>query len=100
MTVARLWLRRPDRRPRLRSYPAKQDQDQKNDNHKAQPAAPVVSGAIERTAPNTPETSEQDDYQDYEKYDSNRQRIVSLFNRLIALCDESCAFRRSFSVRQ
>jgi len=85
-----------------RSYPTKQDQDQKNDNHKAKTAAAVVSGAIEwtATAPEAPETSEQDHNQNYEKYDANRQRMVSLIP-VERLCGESCAFRRSSSsIRQ
>jgi hypothetical protein len=90
-------LRRSDRCPRLRSYPAKQDQDQKNDNHKAQPAAAIVSGAIERTPSKAPETSEQDDDQNYEKYDADRQSVVSLFNQTDALCDEKLRLKAQAS---
>src|ERR1700691_1340641 len=96
--LARLWPRRPDRRSRFKSYPAKQDQDQKNDNNKAKPATAIISGAVERTASKASETSQQDDNQNYEKYDANRQGMISKF--LSDHTTRSCGFRRSFSVRQ
>jgi|HubBroStandDraft_1064217.scaffolds.fasta_scaffold557100_2 hypothetical protein len=44
-----------------RSNSAEQNQDQKNNNHKAKAATAIVAGAVESTAPNPAEASKQDD---------------------------------------
>jgi hypothetical protein len=47
-----------------RLKPAEQNQDQKDDNHDAQPTTTIVAGAVEWAAPKPTETSNQDDDQD------------------------------------
>ena len=47
-----------------RSQLAEQDQDQNDDDHEAEPAAPVVAGPIEGTTPDPAEAAQQDDDQD------------------------------------
>jgi hypothetical protein len=51
-------------RIRARLKPAEQNQDQKDDNHDAQPTTTIVAGAVEWAAPKPTETSNQDDDQD------------------------------------
>jgi hypothetical protein len=51
-------------RIRARLKPAEQNQDQKDDNHDAQPTTTIVAGAVEWAASKPTETSNQDDDQD------------------------------------
>jgi hypothetical protein len=62
--------------------PAKQNQDQENDNDKAETAATVIPGAVEWSAAKSAETSKQDedenDYQD----SAERHEMISQEPRL------------------
>src|ERR1700683_1646654 len=56
------------------SNPAHQNQDQKDDNHKAQSATAVVAGPIKWTAPKSAEPPKQEDNQDDQQNGSNRNK--------------------------
>jgi hypothetical protein len=45
----------------LASNPSEQEQDQQNDDDEAEAAAAIISGAIERSAPDATEAAEQRD---------------------------------------
>src|ERR1700730_12113145 len=53
--------------PDHRSQLAEQDQDQNDDDHEAEPAAPIVAGPVEVTTPDPAEAAQQDDDQDDEQ---------------------------------
>jgi hypothetical protein len=63
-------------RLRARLKPAKQDQDQQDDNHDAQSAAAIVAGPIKWTATKPAKTSKQEDDQDYYQYGSDRHQMT------------------------
>src|SRR5580704_12679469 len=92
-------LIRQDRSLRARSNPAEQDQNQKDDNHDAQPAATVVAGAVEWPAAEPAESPQQDDDQDDEQNSSNRHVIVSKCLWWL-VARKSCFLRRSLAIRQ
>ena len=64
------------------SNPAHQNQDQKDDNHKAQSATAVVAGPIEGTASNPAKTTKQDDDQDNEQDRSEGHGLISFVNKM------------------
>jgi hypothetical protein len=63
--------------PRLDS--AEQNQDQENDDDKAQSAAAIIPGAVERTAAKAAEAAKQNDNQDDYKNCADRHEMISDF---------------------
>jgi hypothetical protein len=79
-----------------RSNPAKQNQDQEDDNYKAQSPAAVVAGPIERTATKPAKPAKQDNDQDYYQYGSDRHGMAPLSFDDDLFKRKSCAVRRGF----